>query len=541
VTQDLKRWLSAISIPLTVVFALMAPATAQRNSNLESVPYSAAPYRVGEHLTYNVSFSNFISAAHVELLVAAHGTFYGREGIQLNAHVETTGVINAALYALNNDYTTYVDPSTGLPFRAQQVVREASRTADSSNEFNQPAGTAAIPSKQQTEEFPGTYDLLSALYRLRSLPLREGGSYYFRVRGESQEYAAELQVTGHEMIKTNVGSYDALVTQIRVSNDSHANNYHLRIYFSDDERHVPVLIKARLSAGELRAELAGSEFLAPAPPKPTPAPPDVASATPAAPNIASITPSAPNTASVTPQSSQPIPEKPADSDDGSSADLPFKIGEQLNYQVFVGNTPQPLGTATFQVRARSRYFDHEGLLFSVIAQTTGAAQRLVFANYQINSYVDPKTLLPFRVELNLAEGHRRSNDILTVNQDYGAAVSDKGERIEIPVGTHDYVSLLYALRTFNLQPPKRNAVSILVNNRPKTLFVTSLGRDIIDLGPQKIPAIQVSLTTDDPQSDKFQLRAWLSDDERRLPLRFTATTELGPLRSDLVIIPVTRQ
>jgi hypothetical protein len=61
------------------------------------------------------------------------------------------------------------------------------------------------------------------------------------------------------------------------------------------------------------------------------------------------------------------------------------------------------------------------------------------------------------------------------------------------------------------------------------------------LGSQTIPAIQVSLTTDDAESDKYQLRAWISDDERRLPLRLTAVTQLGPLRADLAIIPVTRQ
>jgi hypothetical protein len=51
----------------------------------------------------------------------------------------------------------------------------------------------------------------------------------------------------------------------------------------------------------------------------------------------------------------------------------------------------------------------------------------------------------------------------------------------------------------------------------------------------------LSLTTDDPQSDKYALRLWVSEDNRRLPLRITATTALGPLRADLAILPLTRQ
>ena len=42
--------------------------------------------------------------------------FLGRDAFQLKGHVETKGVVYAALYALNHDYTTYVDAATGYPF-----------------------------------------------------------------------------------------------------------------------------------------------------------------------------------------------------------------------------------------------------------------------------------------------------------------------------------------------------------------------------------------------------------------------------------------
>ena len=82
---------------------------------------------------------------------------------------------------------------------------------------------------------------------------------------------------------------------------------------------------------------------------------------------------------------------------------------------------------------------------------------------------------------------------------------------------------------------------MLVNNRPLTLVITSLKRETIQLGGQQIPAVQLSLTTDDPQPDKYALRLWVSDDRRRLPLRVTATTAIGPVRADLAIIPVAQQ
>lgn len=495
-----------------IIGALALTSNAQNAAQPTTEPFSPAPYKIGERLTYNVSFSSFVSAAHVELLVSGRGNFFNRDGIQLKGHVETIGTVNAALYAINNDYVTYVDPGNGQPYYGQQIIRVASRTSETSSEFNQPAGTAAIPDQRITA-FIGNYDFLSAVYRIRALPLQDGGSYRLLVRGEGATYQVDVRVRGKQIIKTNVGSFNTISTEVEVD-PSQGNDYTVKVFFSDDQRHVPVLLTTKLKVGEIRAELAGSEFIA------TPTPVPAATPTPG--------PVRPNQ-----------PARPVGGDDGALSEFPFKVGEQLNYQVYLPTITLPVGQASFQIKARSKYFDKDGLFLSLGAQTTNALQHLFFATDVVNSYVDPKTLLPFQTEINLVEGRMRSNTKLKINQDYGAATTDKGDRIEIPVGTHDYLSFFYALRALNLAPPRKSAVSILVNNRPKTLFMEAIARQTIQLGTQKIPAIHIALTTDDPQPDKYQLRVFISDDRRRLPLRLTATTKLGPLRADLAIIPVT--
>ena len=495
-----------ISTLAILLLALISPLFAQENGGANAVRVTQSPYRVGERLTYNVSYSNFPSAAHVEVEVVSRGNHYGRDSIQLRAHVETTGVINVALYAINNDYTTYVDVETGLPFRSEERARDAIEAAGSVTDFTQPGGSEAIPPKQTG--FGGTYDLLSAFYRARALPLASGGVYNFTVRGDA-DYQAELKVLGKEMIRTNVGSFPAIATQIKVNSSLIKN---MRVYFSDDPGHVPVLFTARVRSSELRAELAGSELIKPPDAKPTPPPVAVKPAP------------------------IPAPTVPPRLDN-----MPFNLGEQLNYQVFIGSSNTALGLATFQVRGRSRYFDRDGLLLNVVAQTTGAAAQLFTARDQVDSYVDPKALLPYRTVLNLHEGRRRVTETLTLNQEAGSATSDKGTKIDIPVGTHDYLSFFYALRTFNMNPSKKSAISLLVENKPKTLFVNVVKRETIQLGEQRIPAIALTLTTDDPETDKYRLRIWVSDDARRLPLRFTCVTKLGPLRADLAILPTASQ
>lgn len=527
-----------LTLPAAALLALLlfAPLAAQNKRDVADISFSPGIYRVGERLTYNVSFSSFINAAHIEVFIANGGTMFDRPAMELRAHIETTEVVNVALYSINNDYTTYIDPATGIPFRSTQVIREGGTTNDSTSEYNAPLGADAIPNKLRLGEFPGRFDFLSAVYRLRALPLLPRATYYFNVVYDQVEYKAQLKVVGEELIRTKVGSFNTIITEVRTSADTKFNDYKLRVYFSDDERHVPVLMTARHKAGDIRAELVGSEL------------PDTAPVTTTGPTT-TATPAARPTP-VTPQRppARPTPQPPSTTTTGGGttgatlAGLPFAVGEQLNFNFYLGNSPQPVGTSTFQVRARANYFGRDGLLLSFRGQTSGLIQRVFTANDQINSYVDPSTLIPFRTELNLQEGKYRTNQTLSIDQERGVAtVADKGTRIEIPVGTHDLISVFYALRSFNLVPPRRTAVSLLVNNRPLTLFITALKRETIELGSQKVPAVQLSLTTDEAQNDRYGLRLWVSDDRRRLPLRITATTEIGAVRADLAIIPVAQQ
>lgn len=495
--QSLKP---ALCIILFLLTTLTLNASGQRKDDIASLPFSPAPYRVGERLTYDISFSNFISAAHVEIRVVALGNFFGREAVLLRGHVETTGVVNVALLAINDDYVSYVDPQTGLPFRSELVRHEGVRATEN------------------TQDHSGTiFDFLSAIYRVRASALTDGSSQRLAVRNGSDEYQIEIKVNGRRSVQTKAGSFTAIATEVRIANSSKVRN--VRVFFSDDDRHLPVLATANVPGGEVRAELAASDIIKP---------------------LVAATPTRPAVVPVAPTTSPAQPTAATASDPTLDA-LPFKVGEQLNYQVFLGTMTQPAGSATFQVRGRGRSFDKDSLHYTVSAQTSPVVQKLFVANDQITSYVDVRTLLPFRTELKLVEGRFRKNQVLSINQDYGVATTDQNVKIEIPVGTHDYLSFFYLARTFNLAPPRRNAVSLLVNNKPTTLFISSIKRETIQLGTQSIPAIQVSLTTDDPQPDKFQLRAWISDDRRRLPLRLIAMTEIGPVRADLAIIPLTAQ
>jgi hypothetical protein len=511
---------------LSVLLTFPVSLSAQQTSSVAlaaSGEFSPAPYLAGEKLTYNVSYSNFSSAGHVELFNAGRGQFFNREGFELRAHVQSVGVVRAALYAINNEYTAYVDPQTGLPFRTRIQSLDGVGAAQASALAGQPA-----PAVEAT---PATYDFLSALYRLRALPLAVGATYRVSAQGDGVQYELEVRVVGRETVKTAAGSFNAVVAQVR-SRGNAASDYRPRIYFTDDARHVPVLLTAKLKTGELRAELVSSELIN----------------LPTQPAGTGVMAAQPPDATPTPgRVAVPLPggdgaRVPAAGGDSSNlSDLPFKVGEQLNFNFFLGTSPQPVGVASYHVRARSTYVGRDGLWLSATMGTTNALQQLFPVADKIETYVDVKTLLPFRSQLQIREGNHRLQGVVSLDQERGSATVTDGSTIEIPVGTYDLVSVIYALRSFDLTPPKRNAVSLLINKRPRTLFITSLKRETIELGGKSIPAYQLALATDEPQGNRLNLRLWVGSDRRRLPLRLTATTPLGPVRADLSIIPLTTQ
>jgi hypothetical protein len=514
---------------------------------------AAGPYQVGEHLTYSVAFASFATAAHAEIWIAGRGQYLNRDGMELRARVETTDVVNAALYAINNDYTTYIDPATGQPYYTKVSIHEGGRNSEFANEYNAPTGTGAIPPTVSKGEFLGVYDLLSAAYRIRAVSFSDGADYNFTVRGENSEYAIEAKPVGRQLVKSSIGSFMALVIQLGFPQNSELNKYRAKIYVSDDDRRVPLLLTARLKSGELRVEIASSEVVPTAKPRNGPGSPPVAFN----PRTTGVPPTSPvngipgipsNVTPVTPGGNIPgIPGISVKGDPTGAAnpsgslavkpfpsELPFKGDEVLNFTVFLQGITQPVGLVSFHVNGRNFYFGKDSLMVSAKAETANAAQHLFLANEQITSYLDPVSLLPNRTDLLFQGTRNAKSDTLQMDQDRGQATTKKGQ-VEIPVGTHDLLSLVYAIRSFNLAPGRTSVLPLLINGKVYQLTINSLQRETIQLGSQKITAFQLSILTNATEPDRYQLRLWVSDDSRRLPLRFAAKTPLGVVSADLAI------
>src|SRR5262249_55905760 len=153
--------------------------------------------------------------------------------------------------------------------------------------------------------------------------------YFLTVRSENYEFPVDIKVVGKALIKTGVGTFDAIATRVKVKGGP---DYDLRIFFSDDEWHVPVMVTAHTGDADVKVELAGSALEAPAT-----VPAKTGTRQTVEPGIPTPTPTPMTSVSRGSAADPPRETVPI-------LDLPFKVGEQLNYQVYLGKSTQSVGT-----------------------------------------------------------------------------------------------------------------------------------------------------------------------------------------------------
>src|SRR5262245_53452322 len=97
-------------------------ASTEKASRYKSAPDRAtAAFVVGEQINYDVSWSNFIVAGELTLQTKERAEVDGREAFHVTAQAESVGIVKALNYRLNDQYESFVDASSLLPFRGNKI------------------------------------------------------------------------------------------------------------------------------------------------------------------------------------------------------------------------------------------------------------------------------------------------------------------------------------------------------------------------------------------------------------------------------------
>jgi hypothetical protein len=361
--------------------------------------------------------------------------------------------------------------------------------------------------------------LVTLIYKARNA----GGIGNFPLQEDDKIYNVSLQNAPNTKsknenlrIKTEAGEFDTSVSIVESEYLTEKGITNLRINFTTDEARIPVLIQFKTEKGNFRAEIASIQTIEPefaAEPTPVVAQTPRTQSTPRP--IATPTPYIDN---------EPLlPE------------LAFALGETLEYRVSTNG--QFLGLVTLQAKERKLLAGLDSLLLTATVTQTQPGQQVLVLNNEIRAQVNPESLAPQRIEFKFTGLLSPYNISAQFNQKSGLVTYNNTKRVEVPVGTHSILSLAYAIRSFNLKPSKDSSnpvndtrVAVFLDTKAYVFTLRPSNADIINLQGEKVSAQLISITTGNPSIDVLNLRLWLSNDEKRVPLRLAA----GSYQADLI-------
>lgn len=473
---------------------------------------SPTPFRIGEHITYNVSFEKFNNAAFAEIYAVSRGKLGERDAVELRSKIKTNELVSAAFYMLDESRTTFASAETGLPLYIRKI-------------FN-----ASVSQKETINNFTVTptlnNDLLTLVYRARAA----GGVGNFTLQEDDKIYAVSISNALDKKdksdvgrIKTDAGVFETTVSTVQSDYLTENGISDLRVNFSADERRIPVLIKFKTAKGNFRASVASLQMVE----QETSAEPIAA-----APQPTRLPPTPKPTATPTPYvENEPLLNE-----------LPFDLGETLDYRV--SNNGQLLGLVTLQAKERRQFLGKDSLLLAATVTETQPGQQVLVLNNGITAHVNPDSLAPQQIDLKFTGVLSQFNNTAQFDQRTGFVTYNSMTRAEVPVGTHSLLSLAYAIRSFNLKPSKDpnnpvndTRVAVFLDTKAYVFTLRPSTADLINLQGEKISAQLISITAGNPAIDQLNLRLWLTNDEKRLPLRLAAGTYQADLISEKQISP----
>ncbi len=213
------------------------------------------PFRPGELLTFDVSYSSYVTAGTVTMQVQAKRPSYNSVAYYVVAEARPAPLLSK-VYTLYYKADVLMDVYTLLPQRAGVYSEEGERHQMKVTTFNNSTRKATfenVSAKGGKREFavPAfTQDALSAVYVMRALPLKVGSKETIPVATGGRSYRAQINVVGMETLKTPAGPYQAFrLRTMLYSDDGQPNGRPIHLWISDTPSRVPVQVQSELAVG----------------------------------------------------------------------------------------------------------------------------------------------------------------------------------------------------------------------------------------------------------------------------------------------------
>lgn len=218
---------------------------------------------------------------------------------------------------------------------------------------------------------------------------------------------------------------------------------------------------------------------------------------------------------------------------------PFTVGERLTYEVSWLNLTAAIAVMEVAPTEGKGGISSTATLIGT-AQSTPIITKFFPVDNRVESELDLDTLTPAHLAFRRREGKKKEDIEYTFHQKEGTVIAVRGgttESVSIPAGTHDIISCLYYTRA--VLPPRPGA-SLKMNvyhdkkNRPVEVRVEGIETLEGGWGRVETVRVRVIMPFHGLFMNKGDIHVWVTNDERKTPVRMKAKVVLGVIVADLV-------
>ena len=213
----------------------------------------------------------------------------------------------------------------------------------------------------------------------------------------------------------------------------------------------------------------------------------------------------------------------------------FCVGEVLEFDISYGIIHA--GTAKLLIPEYRTISDRRCFYIRAEAYSAAAFSWFFKVEDRYETYIDAEGIFPWIFEQHIREGKYKADNIASFDQNKNLAIT-KDSTYSIPEYAHDILSAFYFARTQNFSNVKTGHILKLQNfykDKVYPLDVKFLGRQTVKVGAGNFNCIIVEPLVQEGGlfKHKGRLLVWLSDDDRKIPIKMTSEVVIGSISVEL--------
>ena len=255
----MKRLFGTIAILLMgqIAGSVMAVAqTAGTSAAISDENVSALlPFGVGEKFEYNVGWEKVLTAGKVTVKVEELVDYNGFDTYKVRMKAKSTGAVGL-FYSVREELESLIDAKGLFTRRYWSSINENQKLRERLFEFDQENNRVTYKNKNKTYAVPyGIHDEVSAVFYMRTLDLKIGDSVNVNVFSKPNTATVKCNVIKRETITVPAGEFKTILVEPELNFDGVMKKGKMKIWFTDDERRIPVQVKSKIALGSIVVQL----------------------------------------------------------------------------------------------------------------------------------------------------------------------------------------------------------------------------------------------------------------------------------------------